>query len=328
MYRILVLLISLLVFGCQQNRERRPDVSQISIEVEVKRLEHDLFGISSKEDLYEFLNSNKVLKEQFFYADQYPHDSILVNTLYNLINDPHIDTLYQETQATFGDLSDLEAQFAEAFRYIKYYYPDFQVPEIQTIVTGFGRDMYISDSVIIVGLDYYIGKGATYRPIDIPQYILRRYEKEYIVPSYVLLLSSKYNKINVEDHTMLADMIFYGKAYYFASQILPDAPDSILIGYESTSIKDVNENQQIVWAHFVENELLYETSHFVKKKYLEERPKTLEIGNKAPGRIGVWLGWEIVKQYMRNHPEERLPDLMETKDAQQIFMKSRYKPIL
>lgn len=127
---------------------------------------------------------------------------------------------------------------------------------------------------------------------------------------------------------MLADMIFYGKAYYFASQILPDAPDSILIGYESTSIKDVNENQQIVWAHFVENELLYETSHFVKKKYLEERPKTLEIGNKAPGRIGVWLGWEIVKQYMRNHPEERLPDLMETKDAQQIFMKSRYKPIL
>lgn len=328
MHRNLVLFISLIIFGCQQNKEKRPDVSHIAVEVSVKRLEHDLFSATSKEEVHDFLNANKILKQQFFYADQYPHDSILVNTLFDLINDPHIDTLYRETQAAFGDLSDLQAQFAEAFRYIKYYYPDFQAPEIQTIVTGFGRDMYISDSVIIVGLDYYIGKGATYRPIDLPQYILRRYEKEYIVPSYVLLLSSKYNKINAEDHTMLADMIFYGKAYYFASKVLPDVPDSILIGYESASLKDVHENQQIVWAHFVENELLYETSHFVKKKYMDERPKTLEIGNKAPGRIGVWLGWEIVKQYMRNHPEERLPDLMETKDAQQIFMKSRYKPIL
>lgn len=326
MHRNLVLFISLIIFGCQQNKEKRPDVSHIAVEVSVKRLEQDLFSANSKEEVHNFLNANKILKQQFFYADQYPHDSILVNTLFDLINDPHIDTLYRETQAAFGDLSDLQAQFAEAFRYIKYYYPDFEAPEIQTIVTGFGRDMYISDSVIIVGLDYYIGKGATYRPIDLPQYILRRYEKEYIVPSYVLLLSSKYNKINAEDHTMLADMIFYGKAYYFASKVLPDVPDSILIGYESASLKDVHENQQIVWAHFVENELLYETSHFVKKKYMDERPKTLEIGNKAPGRIGVWLGWEIVKQYMRGHSEVKLPELMETKDAQQIFMKSRYKP--
>lgn len=326
MHRNLVLFISLIIFGCQQNKEKRPDVSHIAVEVSVKRLEHDLFSATSKEEVHDFLNANKILKQQFFYADQYPHDSILVNTLFDLINDPHIDTLYRETQAAFGDLSHLQAQFADAFRYIKYYYPDFQAPEIQTIVTGFGRDMYISDSVIIVGLDYYIGKGATYRPIDLPQYILRRYEKEYIVPSYVLLLSSKYNKINVEDHTMLADMIFYGKAYYFASKVLPDVPDSILIGYESASLKDVHENQQIVWAHFVENELLYETSHFVKKKYMDERPKTLEIGNKAPGRIGVWLGWEIVKQYMRAHSEVNLQELMETEDAQQIFMKSRYKP--
>lgn len=327
MYRILVLLLPLIIFGCQQSKEKHPDVSHISIELSVKRLEQELFAVENKEELRAFLEANKVLKEQFFYADQYPDDSILVNMLFNLIKDPHIDTLYQETEAKFGDLSDIKAQFAEAFRHIKYYYPEFQAPEIQTIVTGFGRDLYISDSVIIIGLDYYIGEGASYRPLDLPHYILRRYEKAYIVPSYVLLMSGKYNKINVDDQTMLADMIFYGKAYYFASKVLPEVPDSVLIGYEATSIEDVRENQQIVWAHFVQNELLYETSHFVKKKYLDERPKTLEIGNKAPGRIGVWLGWEIVKQYMEKHPEKSLPELMETKDAQQIFMQSKYKPV-
>ncbi len=326
MHRILVLLLSLIFFGCQQNKEKRPDVSHITIDLSVKRLEHDLFKVESKEALSSFLDDNKLVKDHFFYADQYPHDSILVNSLFDLIKDPHIDTLYQEAAVAFGDFSAIKDQFTEAFRYIKYYYPDFQVPEIQTIVTGFGRDMFISDSVIIIGLDYYIGPGASYKPLDLPQYILSRYEKEYIVPSCILLMSGKYNMINVEDHTMLADMIFYGKAYYFASQVLPNVPDSILIGYESASLKDVRENQQIVWAHFVQNELLYETSHFVKKKYLDERPRTLEIGNKAPGRIGVWVGWEIVKQYMKEHPEKRLPDLMKTQDAQQIFMKSKYKP--
>ena len=126
---------------------------------------------------------------------------------------------------------------------------------------------------------------------------------------------------------MLADMIFYGKAYYFASRTMPDVPDSVLIGYSGEEMKDVEAHQQVVWAHFVENQLLYETSHFIKKKYLEERPKTLEIGDKAPGRIGIWLGWEIVKQFMEENPEISLPELMATDDAQKIFTQSKYKPV-
>ena len=31
---------------------------------------------------------------------------------------------------------------------------------------------------------------------------------------------------------------------------------------------------------------------------MDERPKTLEIGDKCPGRIGEWLGWEIVNRYV------------------------------
>lgn len=324
MHRILILFFSLFVFAC--NKNDRPDVSNIKIDLKVERLEKEMFALEDKNSLKEFLEAHGTLTQGFFEADQYPHDSILINNLFRLINDPHIDTLYQEVESAFGDFSLVKEQFIQAFRHIKYYYPAFEVPKIQTVVTGFGKDLFISDSTIIIGLDYYIGKNATYRPLDIPNYILSRYEKDYIVPSCVLLMSSNYNQVNMEDRTMLADMIFYGKAYYFASKVLPEVQDSILIGYTSTEMEDVKAHQQIVWAHFVQNQLLYETSHFIKKKYVEERPKTLEIGNKAPGRIGVWLGWEIVKQFMKENPEVTLQELMKMEDAQKLFTQSKYKP--
>jgi gliding motility-associated lipoprotein GldB len=328
MCRFLILVFSSVLYSCTFISEDRPDISDIKIDLEVKRLEQTMFALSDKESVKEFLDDHPALSQHFFQIDQYPHDSILVNSLFKLINDPYIDTLYNETQEAFGDLTEIEDQFTQAFRFLKFYYPEFKVPEIQTIITGFGRDLFVSDSIIIIGLDFYIGKNASYRPLDLPQYILSRYEKEYIVPSCILLMSRKYNYQDPKDNTMLADMIYYGKSYYFADQILPDTPDSVLIGYSAEELSDVYENQEVIWAHFIENQLLYEKSHFIKKKYIDERPKTLEIGNKAPGRIGVWLGWEIVRRFMEENDQLKLPQLMEIDDAQRIFTQSKYKPSL
>ncbi|NJN42061.1 MAG: hypothetical protein HC811_07420 [Flammeovirgaceae bacterium] len=59
---------------------------------------------------------------------------------------------------------------------MKYYYPDFKPPVIKTMLTGLETDLYVSDSLIVIGLDYYLGKGAKYRP-NMYEYMLRRYEK-------------------------------------------------------------------------------------------------------------------------------------------------------
>ena len=64
----------------------------------------------------------------------------------------------------------------------------------------------------------------------------------------------------------------------------------------------------------------------VKKKYIEDRPKTYEIGEKAPGRIGTWLGWQIVNKYMAEKDKTTLPELMGIKSPQKLFKESKYKP--
>ena len=303
----------------------RPDVSEVPVDVDIIRLERDLFNSTSKSEVKSFLEQNESFARNFLRLDEYPHDSVVVNQLYSLIQNPSLDTVYQESQQVFGDMEAMRQDFETAFKYIKYYYPEFEAPPIYTIVTGFGNDLYVSDEMIVIGLDYFLGEKGSYRPAQIPQYILRRYTPAHVVPTVILLLSQKYNAIDREDQTMLADMIYYGKSYYFTDFVLPETPDSLLIGYTAEEMQGVQANERLIWEHFLKNELLYESNHMIKKKYLDERPNTLEIGNKAPGRMATWLGWQIVKDYMRQKEDVSLPELMANPNAREILEAAKYK---
>ena len=202
-----------------------------------------------------------------------------------------------------------------------------KVPKIQTVVTGIANDIFMSDSLIIIGLDYYLGPNGKYRPMNVPGYLLKRYQKEYLVPQIMLMYSNYFNKTDYEDQTALADMVYYGKAYHMAKNLMPCAPDSILTGYTAFETNDIDEHEPVIWASFLENEVLYERNPFIKDKFLSERPQTLEVGSNCPGRIGRWIGWNIVRKYASEHENVSLPDLMQMDDAQKIFSESKYKPI-
>lgn len=327
--RILILgvVLSFFLFSCNNDRCGGPDVSDVHVDLEVERLDEALFSLESKEDIRQFLADHPVFAHNFIHMDQYPEDSIVVNEIYRLIHDPHIDTLYQETQQAFGDLSELRNQFEDAFRHIKYYYPDFTPPAIYTVFTGLGTigsDFYISDSLIMVSLEFFLGEEARYRP-QVYNYILERYKPEYVVPTTIMLYSGRFNATNMDDEALLADMVFYGKSYYFTQKVLPCLSDSILAGYSEAQELLVENNTRIIWSHFIDNELLYETSHFVKPRYVEERPNTIEISNQVPGRIGRWLGWKIVQAYA-DRTDASLPEVMKERDARKIFRQSKYKP--
>lgn len=331
MRNLLILFLSTIIFySCDQNNTcaEHPSINTSDIELSFERLEDKFLSIKTKAGLKNFIAQNSTIAKHFLRSNEYPNDSIMIDVLHQRLLNPHIDTLRQEVKEVFGDLNDIKDQFTQAFAFIKHYYPDFVSPKIKTIATGFDTDLYISDSLIIIGLDYYLGEGATFRPIGFPDYILERYEKQYIVPSCILLygISPRFNPPNLENSTMLAEMIDYGKSYYFTKKMMPCTPDSLLIGYSNEELTSTIANEDIIWAHFLDNELLYASNKFTKQKYLGERPKTFEIGEKCPGRIGTWLGWQIFNQYVERHPEKTLSELMTGNDVQMIFNGSKYRP--
>ncbi len=322
--------VGFLLSGCGEEKEEcafTPEISDIAVDLEFESLADTLVKLSSKEQLIKLLDKHRVLRDHFFRRDQYPNDSVFVNQLYSRFTNPHIDTLLMETRRVFGNEGELKKEFTEAFKNLRYYYPEIQLPKIETVISGLDNDMYVSDSLIIISLDYYLGPGAKYRP-NMYDYLLRQYGKENIVPSCMLIygIDTRLNTVNPEDKTVLADMIAYGKSFYFAKQMMPCTHDSIFIWYTDEEIRGARKNQDLIWARFIEDKLLYETSHVMKQKYLGDRPKTVEVGEKCPGRIAQWVGWEIVKKYMETHPEVSLSVLMKNENADRIFKESRYKP--
>ncbi|MBN8576215.1 MAG: gliding motility lipoprotein GldB [Cytophagales bacterium] len=323
----MVILFFLTSCGDKEKCEFVPDTKNISINLQLEQLQDSLPAITTRQQLVNFFTRYPVLRDFVFGRPSYPNDSVFINELYARFTNPHIDSLLVATKKVFGNGTELQAEFNQAFTNLKYYYPDFQPPKIQTIITGLQTDLFVTDTLIVVGLDYYLGKGAAYRP-NMYEYMLRRYEKNFIVPSVLLLygIDPRLNETNLQDKTILADMITYGKAYYFAKHMLPCTPDSVFIGYTAAEIAGARANQDVIWTKLVEDEVFFSTSAKARQKYIAERPKTFDVADQAPGRIGTWVGWQIVNAYAKRKPEVTLAELMREQDARRIFNESRYKP--
>lgn len=327
-----IAIVVLLVWSCSPDTERTcayiPDTKAISLNLIFQPLEDSLPAITTKDDLARFMSVHPDTREFFFNRSAYPDDSVFINRLHARFSNPHLDTLLHETHRVFGDGSFLRDQFKDAYTNLKYYYPDYTPPRIQTLISGLETDLFVTDSTIYVGLDYYLGEGARYRPNNMYTYMLRRYTRDFIVPSVMLLtgVDSRFNKAREEDKTALAEMIAYGKAYYFAKRMMPCVADTLLMGYSAREWEGSIAYEHLIWSRLVQDQVLYSTSHLVKQRFIAERPKTIEVGEECPGRIGQWVGWRIVEKFMEEHPEVTLPQLMEINDAQRIFRESSYKP--
>jgi gliding motility-associated lipoprotein GldB len=326
MNRNYAFLLIFFAFAACENKECEidPEIAAIPVEVSIERKEVPLFESTTSREVRRFLEDNPTLADYFLDANQYPSDSVLANQMIKLI--PHLDSLQMEVDRKFGDITWLESQYVSAFQHLKYYYPTAKTPKVQTMVTGFYRDIYFSDSLLVIGLDFFIGNDSKYKPDNVPAYIARRFKPDYIVPASFFFLSDYYNKVDYGDNTLLNEMITAGKTFYFTERMVPCAPDSIIIGFSEEELREVHKNEDVVWANFVQNQLLYETEPKLINKFMGERPNVYEIGEKCPGRIGAWVGWEIVRSYMENNPKVTLQELMEEDDPKKIFTLSKYRP--
>lgn len=332
MFRValVVVIVSVCLIGCGEKEEGCVFIpeTESTLDLKLQPLQEKLVNVTSKDELIQLFTTHPTIRDEIFRRAEYPNDSVFLNEVYSRLTNPHLDTLLSEVNRVFGDLSSLEQEFEQAFSNLKYYYPDFTPPKIQTVISGLDTDMYVSDSLIVIGLDFYLGRGAKYRPKTY-DYLLRRYDSNDIVPSCLLIygISDRFNKTELTDKTVLADMIAYGKSFYFAKHMLPCVSDSVFIWYTPTEFNGSRQNEDLIWKRFVESQVLFSTNNKTKQDYLGDRPITIQVGEKCPGRIGQWVGWQIVKKYADSHPDISLPKLMETSNAQKIFKESTYKPI-
>lgn len=317
----------LLSYSCKSKSdtcELDEDILAQDLDLSIHRMEKDFFGATSSQDFLALFEEHPEFTQQYLQMNFYPSPDTLAAELLSIHQDSALRVLNDSVQVEFADISDIERDLKNAFKYIRHYYPNFKIPKVYTFVSGFNSDLLVTDDLIVIGLDYYLPADHTFQP-DLARYMAVRYERPYLVPMIVLAISSRYNVVNPEENTLLSEMIYFGKAYHFAKAIMPCTSDQYIIGYTPEEISECWANEEFIWSHFVENELLYETNPFEIRKYIGEAPFTDAISTKAPGRLGRWLGWNIVDDYQANQQVD-LPILMMEADPEKVFRQSGYRP--
>ena len=237
---------------------------------------------------------------------------------------------YNETQKVFkgGDIENLELQMTECVKRFHYFFPKRRLPkQFTTCMSGFDYNYAYPDSVMAVSLEMYLGSdNVFYKMLQWPQYQVRVLNKEYMVMDMVRgwLITEFDNGEPVND--LIHNMLFYGKILYACDALLPDVHDSIKVGYTKAQMEYCEKYEKNLWGFFAENNRLYENNMKTVTEFTADGPFTSAISKECPPRIAMWVGWQIVRSFMKNNETVSVEDLMNEKDVLKILNKSKYRP--
>jgi hypothetical protein len=322
---LLLSTLFVILISCDQKCKTLPEAEKLRKDIDVQNFDSEILKLQDSSDVINWLEKEKLFADKFLQQYGYADQQVLYRQMLGIKDDPYLDSLRFQTNKLFESQSAWVNDLEMLFAYTKYYFPNFFIPKVGTVITGFNTDLFYDDSLLVISLDYFATQNTTYKP-DIPQYMMDRYYPQSIAAITGLLISSEYNEINELDQSLLAEMIYYGKAYYFLQKVLPCVADTTLLGYSTEELAQIERIKSTAWSYILEKEHLFKSEHRIVNKYVGERPYIAEIGPECPGRIGRWFGLQMVKNYAKKHPEMSLSQIMAMPDAKQMFQESKYKP--
>jgi gliding motility-associated lipoprotein GldB len=302
--------------SCENDSKVEKEIAKIDIDVQVERFEK-LFAEASPNDLPK-------LKAQypFMFSRQY-HDSIWIARMQDTLQ----QEMFSEIQKKYADFTEINDDIKSLFQHLKYYYPAFKSPRVITLINDveYRNKTIVTDSIALIAIDNYLGSDHMFYG-NIQKYIRQNFEAPQIVSD----LATEYAQQQIYQpsrKSLLDEMVYFGKILYFKDMMIPFKTDAEKIGYTQEELDWAVENEPNIWEYFVERELLFETDPKLAGRFINPAPFTkfnLELDAESPGRLGQFIGWQIVKAYMENN-EADFNDMLQM-DATELFNKSKFKP--
>ncbi|MCZ4694418.1 gliding motility lipoprotein GldB [Ancylomarina euxinus] len=318
------------VFVACQSNKLKVDVSDIKLEIKIERFEQKLFDLkngSSLEDLKsEYPRILRLYSEKVIGLG-HVDDLNYLQYLNKFLNDSTMNLVANRIDSIFPDLDQQESELTGGFKHLKYYYPKAEIPKIFSQISGFNQSVVVDEGLIGVSLDKYLG-------VDCDFYALLRrpvYLRENMVPIRIaqdILLAYGLTEFpfRPKAHNLMEQMIYQGKILYFLQALLPEKSESDIVKYSSEDYKWCVDNETQVWAYLIEQKHLFSTQTSMTRNYINDAPFTTGMPQESPGRIGTWVGLQIVKSYMAKHSELSIPQLMAEDDYAAILRESAYQP--
>lgn len=308
--------ISFILMGCSDRDKVEGEIDKIKVDLEIARFDRE-FAEAEPVDI-------PILKKTYPYLFPLQYaDSIWIDKL----NDTLQVELLSEVGTTFTDFSKEKEDLTLLFKHIKYYFPDYILPKVVTVTSdvSYNSRVIMTDSLLVIGLDNYLGPEHKFYE-SFPKYIAAGLDKQYLV-SDVASAFAKQVVPKSKDRNFLAQMVYYGKELVVKDKLAPFISDAQKINFSEEQMAWAEGNEEQIWRSFIENEYLYSTDNKLAQRFLDPAPFSkfgLELDNASPGRVGRFVGWQIVRAFMVKNSvtlQQMLP-----LSAEEIFKKSNYKP--
>lgn len=332
------LLACVIFWSSCSNRPKTPDVSAVAVDLKTVRYDSVLFGIDTNQ-----LDAG--MQEAF---ERYPE---FTRNFVFMIGDTTTTEIkrfirsytpvYKDAAKVYTSFTTQQNELKQAFQYIKHYFPKYNVPNklytyigpIEfTLPTSAGRsgEFLTEDNGLAIPLHFYLGAdNALYQDVVtqqlFPAFVSRRFTAAYIPVNGTRKIVDELCPYNAQNTRLIEQMIDAGKRFYLLDHFLPNTPDTIKIGYTKKQLDDCYENEKVIWNLFVNNDLLFSTDPNTIRDYMTDAPNTPALGNDAPGFLGQFIGWQIVKKWMDKNSNTTLEQLVKT-PSKKIFEEAKYKP--
>ena len=324
--------ILLLLGSCSKSNRFEIDTAKNRVEVKIHRFDKDLLSIDT--------TKMKAGVDRLYarYPDFLPVftatilDTAATDTpaVRNLFHQFLVDTAFKAVNKkalnTFSDITDIEKQVSDAYTYIHFYFPEVKLPEIYFFVSGFNRAVMINNKFIGVGTDFYLGSNYPGYKDFTYQYMLKNMRRECVATDLVSTTLFRMFVMNSSEYRLLDNMLFRGKIMYLLSVFMPNEKPEDIMGYTPEQWKWSKTNEKQIWGYMIDQKHLFSTDVQLIRKYMNDAPFTAPVSQDSPGRLGTWLGWQIVESYMNKNPNATLTDLMKINNYQKMLEASGYRP--
>lgn len=314
---ILLLFLLTVVVSCKNENQLEQEIEKIPMNIKIERFDELFSHVNDK-------NLPKLKRDYpFMFSKKYTDSFWIART-----QDTLQIKLLEEVAKVFPNIDGQQNEINSLFQHIKYYFSEFTPPRIITTTSfvDYRNKIILTDTIALISIDTYLGSDHEFYQ-GIQKYIREDFNKSNMVVDLATEYAKKYI-YQGQNKTLLDEMIYFGKQLCFLDKVIPFKTEAERIGYTNEQLDWAHVNESYIWRYFVERELLFSTDSKLPGRFINPAPFTKfyleEIDSQSPGRLGQYIGWQIVKAYMKNN-EVSLKDML-IASPEYIFNNSKFKP--
>ena len=302
------------------------DLTQKEDRIEIARYDHLQL---------EYVTSNNVTALQKMNTEYARATKLLIEDVLGvgLVNEPQInekmlvyfsDTtvlrLMMDVEEKFKDIHWIEKDLSKGLSFLEKELPDLVVPQFYAQISALNQSIVVRDSLVGISLDKYLGADYTLYKRFYHDYQIRSMSPDRIVPDCLTFyLISEYPMAYSWRRTLLDMILYRGRIAWVLTKALDFDDLEEIMGFNAEEKKWCQKNKKQIWLYMQDSHHLNSSDPMIIRSYMGTIPYFNIMDNNAPQGIGIWVGAQIIDEYMRKHKDVTIKQLMGLTDYRMLL---------